>query len=114
MTKFELSMKFTKEALSDMECIMKTQAMKDYMTSYIVSKKKKLDNIVKDTTQLLFDTSQPGTDPNSDELMHLKEFDGRRLKFMIKEGLDIEDENEKKKSQELKEKLEPSTKLMKE
>jgi len=44
----------------------------------------------------------------------LKEFDGKKLKSTTKEGLDIEDEDEKKKIEELKVEFEPLTKLMKE
>merc|ERR1711907_622615 len=44
----------------------------------------------------------------------LKEFDGKKLKSTTKEGLDIEDEDEKKKLEELKAEFEPLTKLMKE
>merc|ERR1712072_966714 len=44
----------------------------------------------------------------------LKEYDGKKLKSTTKEGLDIEDEDEKKKLGELKAELEPLTKLMKE
>merc|ERR1712060_673252 len=43
-----------------------------------------------------------------------KEFDGKKLKSTTKEGLDIEDEDEKKKLEELKAEFEPLTKLMKE
>merc|ERR1711937_7581 len=44
----------------------------------------------------------------------LKEFDGKKLKSVTKEGLDIEDEDEKKKLEELRAEFEPLTKLMKE
>merc|ERR1719172_187915 len=44
----------------------------------------------------------------------LKEFDGKKLKSTTKEGLDIEDEDEKKKLEELKAEFEPLCKLMKE
>merc|ERR1739840_93336 len=44
----------------------------------------------------------------------LKEFDGKKLKSTTKEGLDLEDEDEKKKLEELKAEFEPLTKLMKE
>merc|ERR1711907_52914 len=44
----------------------------------------------------------------------LKEYDGKKLKSTTKEGLDIEDEDEKKKLEELKAEFEPLTKLMKE
>merc|ERR1711992_449292 len=43
-----------------------------------------------------------------------KEFDGKKLKSTTKEGLDIDDEDEKKKFEELKAEFEPLTKLMKE
>merc|ERR1712057_112540 len=42
------------------------------------------------------------------------EFDGKKLKSTTKEGLDIADEDEKKKIEELKAEFEPLTKLMKE
>merc|ERR1712227_237094 len=44
----------------------------------------------------------------------LKEFDGKKLKSTTKGGLDIDDEDEKKKLEELKAEFEPLTKLMKE
>merc|ERR1712129_535989 len=47
-------------------------------------------------------------------VQQLKEFDGKKLKSVTKEGLDIEDEAEKKKLEELKAEFEPLTKLMKE
>merc|ERR1719254_80894 len=47
-------------------------------------------------------------------VQQLKEFDGKKLKSVTKEGLDIEDEDEKKKMEELKAEFEPLTKLMKE
>merc|ERR1711874_367460 len=54
------------------------------------------------------------TSKSGDELISLKEFDGRKLKSTTKEGLDIDDEDEKKKFEELKAEFEPLTKLMKE
>merc|ERR1712146_333512 len=47
-------------------------------------------------------------------VQQLKEFDGKKLKSTPKEGLDIDDEDEKKKLEELKAEFEPLTKLMKE
>merc|ERR1712224_715584 len=47
-------------------------------------------------------------------VQQLKEFDGKKLKSITKEGLDIDDEDEKKKMEELKAEFEPLTKLMKE
>merc|ERR1712185_81714 len=47
-------------------------------------------------------------------VQQLKEFDGKKLKSTTKEGLDIEDEAEKKKIEEMKAEFEPLTKLMKE
>jgi len=47
-------------------------------------------------------------------VQQLKEFDGKKLKSTTKEGLDIADEDEKKKMEELKAEFEPLTKLMKE
>merc|ERR1712167_546504 len=43
-----------------------------------------------------------------------KEFEGKKLKSTTKEGLDIDDEDDKKKLEELKAEFEPLTKLMKE
>merc|ERR1712139_269533 len=47
-------------------------------------------------------------------VQQLKEFDGKKLKSTTKEGLEIDDEDEKKKVEELKAEFEPLTKLMKE
>merc|ERR1712161_78907 len=47
-------------------------------------------------------------------VQQLKEFDGKKLKSTTKEGLDLEDEDEKKKLEEMKAEFEPLTKLMKE
>merc|ERR1712070_1182350 len=47
-------------------------------------------------------------------VQQLKEFDGKKLKSTTKEGLDIADEDEKKKLEEQKAEFEPLTKLMKE
>merc|ERR1712167_124726 len=47
-------------------------------------------------------------------VQQLKEFDGKKLKSTTKEGLDSDDEDEKKKMEELKAEFEPLTKLMKE
>merc|ERR1712007_217683 len=47
-------------------------------------------------------------------VQQLKEFDGKKLKSITKEGLDVDDEDEKKKLEELKAEFEPLTKLMKE
>merc|ERR1719331_776516 len=46
-------------------------------------------------------------------VQQLKEFDGKKLKSTTKEGLEIDDEDEKKKVEELKAEFEPLTKLMK-
>eukprot|EP00438_Fugacium_kawagutii_P009906 Skav216399 [mRNA] locus=scaffold457:301634:318818:+ [translate_table: standard] len=55
------------------------------------------------------------TDPIDEyATQQLKEFDGKKLKSTTKEGLDIDDEDEKKKIEELKAEFEPLTKLMKE
>ena len=57
----------------------------------------------------------PEVDPIDEyATQQLKEFDGRKLKSTTKEGLDIDDEDEKKKIEELKAEFEPLTKLMKE
>merc|ERR1712110_645496 len=56
-----------------------------------------------------------GVDPVDEyAVQQLKEFDGKKLKSITKEGLDIDDEDEKKKIEELKAEFEPLTKLMKE
>merc|ERR1712139_274277 len=47
-------------------------------------------------------------------VQQLKEFDGKKLKSVTKEGLDIDDEDDKKKLEELKAEFEPLCKLMKE
>merc|ERR1712036_77471 len=47
-------------------------------------------------------------------VQQLKEFEGKKLKSTTKEGLEIDDEDEKKKIEELKAEFEPLTKLMKE
>merc|ERR1711907_724949 len=47
-------------------------------------------------------------------VQQLKEFDGKKLKSTTMEGLDIDDEDEEKKIEELKAEFEPLTKLMKE
>merc|ERR1711920_242332 len=47
-------------------------------------------------------------------VQQLKEFDGKKLKSVTKEGLDVDDEDEKKKMEEMKAEFEPLTKLMKE
>merc|ERR1712156_1036335 len=55
------------------------------------------------------------TDPIDEyAVQQLKEFDGKKLKSTTKEGLDIADDDEKKKLEELKAEFEPLTKLMKE
>merc|ERR1712021_130719 len=55
------------------------------------------------------------TDPIDEyTVQQLKEFDGKKLKSTTKKGLDIEDEDEKKKLEEQKAEFEPLTKLMKE
>merc|ERR1712063_138474 len=43
-------------------------------------------------------------------VQQLKEFDGKKLKSTTKEGLDLEDEDEKKKLEEMKAEFEPLTK----
>merc|ERR1712219_76698 len=47
-------------------------------------------------------------------VQQLKEFDGKKLKSTTKEGLDVDDEDEKKKLEEMKAEYEPLTKLVKE
>eukprot|EP00972_Heterocapsa_arctica_P010248 1505240-Heterocapsa_arctica.AAC.1 len=41
-------------------------------------------------------------DPVDEYVQQLKEFDGKKMRSTMKEGLDIEDEDEKKKLEELK------------
>merc|ERR1712093_42335 len=47
-------------------------------------------------------------------VQQLKEYDGKKLKSVTKEGLDLDSEDEKKKTEELKAEFEPLCKLMKE
>jgi len=47
-------------------------------------------------------------------VQQLKEYDGKKLKSVTKEGLDLDDEDEKKKTEELKADFEPLCKLIKE
>merc|ERR1711975_96156 len=47
-------------------------------------------------------------------VQQLKEFEGKKLKSTTKKGLELDDEDEKKKLEELKAEFEPLTKLMKE
>merc|ERR1719169_181210 len=47
-------------------------------------------------------------------VQQLKEFDGKKMKSVSKEGLELDDEDDKKKMEELKAEFEPLTKLMKE
>ena len=47
-------------------------------------------------------------------VQQLKEFDGKKLKSVSKEGLDLDTEEEKKKTEELKAEYEPLCKLIKE
>merc|ERR1712230_224278 len=47
-------------------------------------------------------------------VQQLKEFDGKKLKSVAKEGLDLDTEDEKKKTEELKAEFEPLCKLIKE
>merc|ERR1719316_1508820 len=48
------------------------------------------------------------------EQLRKKDFEGKKLKSVTKEGLDLDDEDEKKKMEELKAEFEPLCKLMKE
>merc|ERR1712053_70572 len=69
-----------------------------------------LENLRKKGLEVLY-----MTDPIDEyAVQQLKEFDGKKLKSTTKEGLDLEDEDEKKKVEELKAEFEPLTKLMKE
>merc|ERR1719160_670544 len=47
-------------------------------------------------------------------VQQMKEYDGKKLKSVTKEGLELDDEEEKKKTEELKAEFEPLCKLMKE
>ena len=47
-------------------------------------------------------------------VQQLKEFDGKKLESTTEEDLNLEDDDEKKKLEELKAEFEPLTKLMKE
>merc|ERR1711943_140157 len=69
-----------------------------------------LENLRKKGLEVLY-----MTDPVDEyAVQQLKEYDGKKLKSTTKEGLDIADEDEKKKLEELKAEFEPLTKLMKE
>eukprot|EP00972_Heterocapsa_arctica_P090453 13343895-Heterocapsa_arctica.AAC.1 len=84
----------------------------------------KSNQMVKDMIWLLFDIFQHTSGFNFDEKMHhtvdlmdeyaiqqQKKFDGTKLRTMTREGLDIENDDEKKKPDELKERFELTTKL---
>merc|ERR1712144_62672 len=47
-------------------------------------------------------------------VQQLKEYDGKKLKSVAKEGLDLDTEDEKKKTEEMKAEFEPLCKLIKE
>merc|ERR1711987_29206 len=47
-------------------------------------------------------------------VQQLKEYDGKKLKSVTKEGLDLDSEEEKKRTEELKAEFEPLCKLIKE
>merc|ERR1711964_895776 len=47
-------------------------------------------------------------------VQQLKDYDGKKLKSVTKEGLDLDTEDEKKKTEELKAEFEPLCKLIKE
>merc|ERR1711959_371906 len=69
-----------------------------------------LENLRKKGLEVLY-----MVDPVDDyAVQQLKEFDGKKLKSTTKEGLDIDDEDEKKKMEEMKAEFEPLSKLMKE
>merc|ERR1712136_315719 len=76
----------------------------------VVSSSPFLENLRKKGLEVLY-----MVDPVDEyAVQQLKEFDGKKLKSTTKEGLDIGDEDEKKKLEELKAEFEPLTKLMKE
>merc|ERR1711881_175905 len=76
----------------------------------IVSSSPFLENLRKKGLEVIY-----MTDPIYEYgVQQLKEYDGKKLKSVTKEGLDIDDEDEKKKMEELKAEFEPLTKLMKE
>ena len=76
----------------------------------VVSSSPFLDNFRKKGLEVLY-----MVDPvDESTVQQLKEFDGKKLKSTTKEGLDLSDEDEKIKLEELKAEFEPLTKLMKE
>merc|ERR1711972_703416 len=76
----------------------------------VVSSSPFLENLRKKGLEVLY-----MVDPVDEyAVQQLKEFDGKKLKSTTKEGLEIDDEDEKKKIEELKAEFEPLTKLMKE
>merc|ERR1712100_257912 len=68
-----------------------------------------LENLRKKGLEVLY-----MVDPVDEYAVQLKEFEGKKLKSTTKEGLNIDDEDDKKKLEELKAEFEPLTKLMKE
>ena len=77
----------------------------------MVSSSSFLDNLRKKGHEVLLYMVDP---VSKYALQQLKEFDGKKLKFTTKEGLDFGDEDEKKTLEELKIEFEPLRKLMKE
>ena len=76
----------------------------------VVSSSPFLDNFRKKGLEVLY-----MVDPvDESTVQQLKEFDGKKLKSTTKEGLDLSDEDEKIKLEELKAEFEPLTKLLKE
>eukprot|EP00972_Heterocapsa_arctica_P110591 16283994-Heterocapsa_arctica.AAC.1 len=85
----------------------------DYITGEIIvlaSSSPFLDTIRKKN----LNGSLPADPADEYAVQQLKESDGEKLEFMMKEGLNIEEEGDKNKPKELKTKHEPFTKLMKE
>merc|ERR1712130_435752 len=81
-----------------------------FYSAYLVSSSPFLESLRKKGLEVLY-----MVDPIDEyAVQQLKEFDGKKLKSITKEGLDIDDEDEKKKMEELKAEFEPLTKLMKE
>eukprot|EP00972_Heterocapsa_arctica_P047761 7045197-Heterocapsa_arctica.AAC.1 len=72
------------------------------------------ENIIQASSSPFVDTIRKTSLMDEYTAQQLKESDGEKLKFMMKEGLNIEEEDDNNKSKKLKTKHEPFTKLMKE
>mmetsp|Transcript_13035 Transcript_13035/g.34460 ORF Transcript_13035/g.34460 Transcript_13035/m.34460 type:complete len:295 (+) Transcript_13035:90-974(+) len=111
----DYSMTFYMAFKKNMEINLKHSIMSELKETVAMNKS---DKIVKDMIRLLLDILQQISGFNFDEMMHFtvdlrdeyviqqqKGFDGTKLRAMMKEGLDIENEHENKKPNELKERF---------